>query len=201
MPNRGDFDQQALNGKVCILSNSQQVVIAITRRVKPGREKEFESALEEFFSSAADEPSTDGQFLMRPAAKDGSTFGILRAFESRSARDEFYRSDVFQDWLRRVEPLVEGEPVRRELHGLEAFFPQLSVGHPARWKMAIITWLGVFPMVVMWANLLRPLTQNLHQVAGTAIVTVMVVASLAWVVMPMLTRLFKPWLHSRNKNA
>ena len=64
MPKRGDFDQQALNGKVCILSNSQQVVIAITRRVKPGREKEFESALEEFFTSAADEPSTDGQFLM-----------------------------------------------------------------------------------------------------------------------------------------
>ena len=91
--------------------------------------------------------------------------------------------------------------MRRELHGLEAFFPQRSHGHPARWKMAMITWLGVFPMVVIWANLLQPLTQNLHQVAGTAIVTVMVVASLAWVVMPMLTRLFNPWLHSRNKNA
>lgn len=182
------------------MSDSRQVVVAITRKVKPGREQEFESALEEFFASARGEPSTEGQFYMRPAAMDGSTYGILRAFKSTTDRDKFYRSEVFQSWLRTVEPLVDGVPEYRELHGLEAFFQQRSGSHPPRWKMACITWLGVFPMVVLWANLLRPLTEDLHPIIATAIVTVLVVVSLAWIVMPLLSRLFRPWLHKKDDN-
>jgi hypothetical protein len=183
------------------MSDTRQVVVAITRKVKSGREQEFESALEEFFSNVRGEASTEGQFYMRPASKDGSTYGILRAFKSTSDREAFYRSQAFQSWLRIVEPLVDGEPEYRELHGLEAFFPQRSIVHPPRWKMAIVTWLGVFPMVVLWANLLRPLTHSLHPVVATAIVAGFVVVSLAWGVMPLLTRLFQTWLYPANQQA
>jgi antibiotic biosynthesis monooxygenase (ABM) superfamily enzyme len=183
------------------MSDTRQVVVAITRKVKPGREEEFESALEEFFSNVRGEAPTEGQFFMRPASKDGSTYGILRAFKSTSDREAFYRSKTFQTWLRTVEPLVDGEPEYRELHGLEAFFPQRFIVHPPRWKMAIVTWLGVFPMVVLWANLLRPLAHSLHPVAATAFVAGFVVVSLAWAVMPLLTRLFKNWLYSANQQA
>ena len=98
------------------MSDTRQVVVAITRKVKPGREEEFESALEEFFSNVHGEPSTEGQFYMRPASKDGSTYGILRAFKSASDREAFYRSEAFQRWLRTVEPLVDTvEPGRKSL--------------------------------------------------------------------------------------
>lgn len=180
------------------MSDTRQVVMAITRKVKQGREEEFESALEEFFANVRGEAPTEGQFYMRPASKDGSTYGILRAFNSTSDREAFYRSKAFQRWLRTVEPLVDGEPKYRELHGLEAFFPQRFIVHPPRWKMAIVTWLGVFPMVVMWANLLWPLTHSLHPVVATAIVAGLVVVSLAWGVMPLLTRFFSNWLCSAN---
>ena len=182
------------------MSADQQVVIAITRRVKPGRESEFESALREFFVDAADEGSTEDQFLMRPVDRRRQTYGVLRAFASNEAKERFYHSDVYRRWLETVEPLVDGDAVRRELHGLEAFFPEENSGHPPRWKMAFVTWLGVFPMVLLWAGLLKPMTTGMHQVRATAIVTAMVVISLSWAVMPLLIRIFKPMLQPRPKH-
>jgi antibiotic biosynthesis monooxygenase (ABM) superfamily enzyme len=53
----------------------------------------------------------------------------------------------------------------------------------------------------VWANLFRPLTHNLHPVVATAIVAGFVVVSLAWGVMPLLTRLLNAWLYSANQQA
>ena len=49
---------------------------------------------------------------------------------------------MFKAWEARARTLTEGEPVYRQLHGLEAWFrsPQTP---PPRWKMAVATLLGV----------------------------------------------------------
>jgi antibiotic biosynthesis monooxygenase (ABM) superfamily enzyme len=91
--------------------------------------------------------------------------------------------------------LVEGEAVMRPLHGLEAFF-QGTTTPPPRWKMAVVTWMGVFPSVLLWSKLLGPQLTGLPQVLATAVVTAVVVITLAWVIMPWLTKLLRPWLRA-----
>lgn len=44
--------------------------------------------------------------------------------------------------------LVEGEPMVRTLNGLEGFFRSGGYHLPPRWKMAIVTYLGVVPSVI-----------------------------------------------------
>ena len=46
---------------------------------------------------------------------------------------------------RKIKPLVEGEPVFRELNGLEAWFRAPHNPLP-RWKMAFLTWVAVWPV-------------------------------------------------------
>jgi len=57
-------------------------------------------------------------------------------------REEFYRSDQFGRWQEQVAKLTEGERTYRELP-LEAWIR--TAAPPARWKMAPLTWLGVWP--------------------------------------------------------
>jgi antibiotic biosynthesis monooxygenase (ABM) superfamily enzyme len=66
---------------------------------------------------------------------------------------------------------------------------------PPRWKMALVTYLGVVPSVVLWSSTLRPILKDSHWIVGILIVNGAVVATLAWVMMPALTRLFHQWLH------
>jgi uncharacterized protein len=172
----------------------ERVHVAVTRRVKPGRDMEFEEALRKFARDSLAEPGTTGVLLIGPAPGGANgEYGILRSFESEAASESFYESDLFGDWQRRVAPLVEGEPIRRKLAGLEAFFRHAGPP-PPRWKMALVTWLGVFPTVLLWSSLLGNVFLGLPRLLAAALLNGLVVATLTWLVMPALTKALAGWL-------
>jgi antibiotic biosynthesis monooxygenase (ABM) superfamily enzyme len=172
--------------------------VAVTRQVKPGYEEEFEHALREFARESLSEPGTTGVHLIEPVpGTNGCEYGILRSFESEEASRRFYDSEIFRQWQQRADHLVIGDSVVRRLHGLEAFFRD-SHHSPPRWKMAIVTWLGVFPTVLLWSSALPQFLGDLPQLMIVAIVNVFVVVTLTWAVMPLLTKLFAKWLHASN---
>jgi antibiotic biosynthesis monooxygenase (ABM) superfamily enzyme len=174
-----------------------QYHVAITRRVKPGKEQEFAAALREFAQESLAVPGTLGVHLIGPVP--GSTsgeFGILRTFEDEAASIAFYQSPQFAAWEERAADLVEGGSETRQLHGLEAFF---SDGHrvpPPRWKMALLTWLAVFPCALLWPKFVRGALPDLPELVGFAIANVF---TLAWLVMPLLTKLLANWLQPTKR--
>lgn len=173
------------------------VHFAVTRHVRPGYAHAFEAALREFARESLRVPGTTGVHLIAPVpGTEGCEYGILRSFESEEASRRFYGSDLFCNWQEQVSEMVVGEPVRRRLHGLEAFFRDTLHAPPPRWKMAVVTWMGVFPSVLLWSSLLPQVLSGLPHLAMIAIVNVFVVVTLAWVVMPLLTRIFAGWLHN-----
>ncbi|GAA4427477.1 antibiotic biosynthesis monooxygenase [Bremerella cremea] len=172
-----------------------RVHVAITHEARPGREADYETALREFARDSLHEPGTAGVLLLAPVPGSvGCEYGILRSFEDQASCDAFYRSERFRNFHERTKSMVVEEATRRKIDGLEMFFrdPKKS---PPRWKMAIITWLGVFPSVLFWGIVLPPVLDNLHSLFATAVATMFVTVTLAWVVMPVLTRFFAPWLH------
>ncbi len=173
-----------------------QIHIAITRQVKPGKEVEFEIALREFAKRSLHVEGTTGVHLIGPSpASDSNDYGILRSFESEAASKTFYESDLYHEWEEKVAPLVAAAPIKRRLHGLEIFFRDNGYPPPAQWKMAVVTWLGVFPTVWLWSWLLPGFLPGIHPIAVMAIVDVFVVITLAWFAMPLLTKMFDRWLY------
>ncbi|MBX3442177.1 MAG: antibiotic biosynthesis monooxygenase [Planctomyces sp.] len=172
------------------------VHVAVTRQVKPGSESAYEEALREFARESLHFPGTTGVHLIRPApGTNGREYGILRSFESEEASQGFYESDLFRKWQERIADLVVGEPIRRRLHGLEAFFRDPHKAPPPRWKMAIVTWLGVFPSALLWSSTLPQVLAGVPSLVVMALVNACVVVTLAWGVMPLLTRALEGWLH------
>lgn len=169
--------------------------VAITRRVLPGREEEFREALREFFQNSFDHRSVMGaSMLTPPPGSNTREFGILRSFSSEAERDSFYQSGLFKAWDERARTMTEGEPVYRDLHGLEAWFRSPS-GPPPRWKMAVATLIGVFPTSAILGKTVGPLTHGWPFPVGPLVFSILMVSMLTWVVMPLVTRLLHHWLH------
>ncbi len=170
--------------------------IAITRRVRPGCEAEFQEALREFLRASFAHSAVLGANLLVPAPGSASReFGILRTFASEEERDAFYGSRLFLEWDKRAARLTEGAPIYRQLHGLEAWF-RAPGSPPPRWKMAVLTFAGVYPLTSLLPSLLGGLLTPLHPLLINVVTTAMIVGTLTWVIMPLLTRGLRPWLHA-----
>lgn len=180
---------------------NQPVHVAITRKVKQGCEASFEKAILTFFAQSHENLSTMGAQLLRPLPGSQSrTYGILRSFDSERDREAFYQSKHFLRWQKEVAALVEGEYSRSELTGLETFFHEPTrFLEPPLWKMAIVTWFGVWPTVFAVSSIGgRWLLSGWPFWLAVGIEALVVVATLTWIVMPVLTRWFKSWLTLPN---
>jgi antibiotic biosynthesis monooxygenase (ABM) superfamily enzyme len=176
--------------------------VAITRRVLPGREAEFQQALREFFQTSFTHGGVLGATMIVPApGSESREFGILRTFADEKERDDFYASSIFKAWEEKCRPLTEsGSWTYRPLHGLEAWF-RSPHNPPPRWKMAIATFLGVFPLAMILQLTIGPVIRDWPFVLRNAIFNAFVVTLLAWVVMPVSTRLLRDWLQPRSTNT
>ena len=136
--------------------------------------------------------------LVPPPGSTSPEFGILRTFASEQDRDAFYNSPMFKAWEARIAPLTEGDPVYRQLTGLEAWFrsPQTP---PPQWKMMLLTWVGVWPVSMAVPAALNPLNGLMPNFIFAGVVAGGIVIVLTWVAMPVLVRVTRGWLQPKSQ--
>ena len=175
----------------------EPVHIAVTRYVRKEHVAEFERRLAEFASRSLADSHSRGVHLLYPLAEaERAEYGILRSFASAADRDAFYSSDFFKEWSKSIEPLIDGPPLYRELNGLEAWFRAPHTKMPPRWKMAVTTWIAVWPVSMIVPALLAPLyPAGVPVVFRAGIGAAGIVLVLTWVAMPLLVKLLHGWLH------
>jgi antibiotic biosynthesis monooxygenase (ABM) superfamily enzyme len=184
------------------MSHSHSITVSTMRTVKPGCEADFERALHDFVQRSLSLPGQLGVHIMRPAPGSGShEYGIVRKFKDRAALETFRMSPHYLEWNALAVDLTEGSGRTEELTGLESWFtlPGAALRPLPKWKMAIATFLGVFPVVMALNLTLGPLIRPWHFVLSGALFNACVVALLTWAVMPLITRALHGWLHADEK--
>jgi len=66
---------------------------------------------------------------------------------------------------------------------------------PPRYKMVLVTWLGVFFTISILNRLLVPLLSGLPALLKSLMITGLTVILLTYLIMPRLTQLFRKWLY------
>jgi antibiotic biosynthesis monooxygenase (ABM) superfamily enzyme len=66
---------------------------------------------------------------------------------------------------------------------------------PPRWKVAVVTWLGIFPTVYLLFLLLGDWLAPWSLLSRIFVLTMLVVVIMTWGVAPQLTKLLKTWLY------
>lgn len=130
---------------------------------------------------------------------------LLIWFVSRDTFDAWRSSATANSWFERLGQLEDREPVFEEAAGLGVWFElpahsTLPNAPPPRYKMAIATWLGVYPTITLLIWLFWPYLLPLAMPVRTLVLSLVMVPLLTWVVMPRLMKALQSWL-SQGKEA
>ena len=174
------------------------VTATVTRRVKPGHEPDYEEFLAGINGAAKAFPGYLGEEVFRPVGGAGGEYRIIYRFNSPAHLRAWLDSGERAAWLARAEPHVAG-PMRTEfLTGLESWFTlptQPGGPPPPPYKMAILTWATIFPLITLVVVASAPLIGGLPLVPRLAVTTLVTVSLMTWVVMPRVTWLLRRWLY------
>jgi antibiotic biosynthesis monooxygenase (ABM) superfamily enzyme len=104
------------------LGTNQPVTAVASRRVKKGREQEFEEWTSGILAAANGFPGYLGSEVLKPGDGPGDDeYRIAFRFDRESNMRAWERSEERQRWLRKAEPLIHEEKVH-VLTGLETWF-------------------------------------------------------------------------------
>lgn len=172
-------------------------VVAITRHVKPGYEAVFEDAVRGVILAASTFSGYAGGEVLYPTTKRGEWQLILR-FDTLAHLQKWEESPICQGWIARADALSVGAPKVVRVNGLEAWFalPEVpNVLPPPKWKTAIVSAIGIYPVISLMPILLKPITNGLPAWLATLMSIGIMMPLMTWVIMPQVTRLFKLWLY------
>ncbi|HMO47751.1 MAG TPA: antibiotic biosynthesis monooxygenase [Rubrivivax sp.] len=175
------------------------VTVMITRRVRPGLEPQFQSLMSRMQTAAAAFPGHMGGFLIPPQRSEDGCWHMLHAFDTQAHQQAWSESPERRQLLQQVAEVTHGDDAMRVLSGLETWFALPAArtkAPPPRWKMALVTWAGIFPLVWLMSHTLTPLLgRALPPLPTTLLVTGAITLAMTWLVMPVLVRLLAFWLY------
>jgi hypothetical protein len=173
---------------------SDPVTVTIERHVPPGREVDFEDFSEALTRAATKHPGFLGAGMLRPGHV-GEPWHVVFRFDSLEHLHGWEFSAERAALLAAGEDLVNSTHVHR-VTGLETWFalPSRTAPAPPRWKMFLVSVVGIFILQLIFNLALGPLA--LPVVVRVGLVAVAVTALMTWLVMPHAARLLQDWLYA-----
>lgn len=174
----------------------QNVFRVVRRRVKAGCIPAYEALVKAMFEDARKFPGYLSAELIPPSMPDGE-YQIIQRFATEADLERWNISEDRATWMTRLAPVAEGDPEYRLLTGLDAWFAPTALPVtklPPRWRMTVVSWLGIYPTVTILLMFVTPYLDFLPAMARIAIITMMAAVLMSYVIMPRLTRWLGWWL-------
>ena len=143
-----------------------------------------------------------GAELIPPETKAGEHQVIVK-FASEEALAAWDASADRRNIFAQMQHHAEGTPQHRRLDVMEEWFvgPEVpAAARPPRWKTAVVTWLGIWPLVSLSSYFVAPwlLELGLPFLIVTAVNVAVMVTLMVYLVAPTLTRLLRGFLVPRS---
>lgn len=174
------------------------VTVVISRRVKPGYEAAFETWLAGVTAACSQFPGYLGSSIFRPASPDDPEYRVIVKFDQLSHLRRWETSQERQQWFAQANLLTQAPPDIQVLTGLETWFTlpgRAALVPPPRYKMALVTWVTVFPLITLLSTLLHQQLSPLPNVLRVMVLTGIAVPTMTYLLMPQVTRLLAGWLY------
>ena len=174
------------------------VTLILTRHVRPGSEAAFDDLLHRLASAATGFPGHLGVQILRPKPASGAPYTIVVRFASQPELDAWTGSDIRRALLAEADRLTLDNLVIQSLSGLEGWvrLPGANVViPPPRWKVALVTWAAILPVIEVLSIVLIPSLGAWPWYARPVALTAVMIPLMTWVLMPAATRLAGPFLY------
>jgi antibiotic biosynthesis monooxygenase (ABM) superfamily enzyme len=188
--------------------HSLPVTVIVKRIVKKNKIKEFEEWLSGISRDVSRQNGSMGIDIIRPTDKESKPeYVIIFRFDNYDNLMKWENSSIRNEWLKKGRELVQSDPDVQKLTGLEFWFTPSSkknlysmpLNSPRRYKMVIVT----IPVIAL---LLLTLVPQIHFIGESlsvpytirfVIAIAIMVLLMTYFIMPLLTRVLRPWLFNR----
>lgn len=184
--------------------SARPISATITQRIDPACEKSYEALL----AGCHDEAKAFAGFLRREVIKSVAgehlEYHNVLHFDNEDNLRQWEHSPERQKWLSRMSSMVVHTTPLKVLCGLETWFtlsPGEAIVPPPRYKMAIVTWIAIFPLITAMSYALQTVEDTLPAVVRALVSSLVLVPLMTYVVMPRMTRLCERWLYPHRSRS
>lgn len=182
---------------------SEPVTILVRRKIKPGREAEYEDWLNRLTQAAASQaPGYLGAEFHRPGA-DGIYRSVFR-FDSVEHLDAFERSEFRARMLAEATPLFAADAAWERMTGLEFWFDPPAgtrVPQPSPHRMALVLIAVVFCLVLVLNLALGPLMTGWPLPLRLLVTVSIQIGLMTYVIMPWLTPRIARFIYPKTRST
>ena len=174
------------------------VTTIFSRRVRPGREADYEAWLAGIQQVASTFPGNQGVTVLRPGMARQGEYVSLVQFDSTEHLDDWMTSPERASWIAKLEDITLDSVEVDSLTGMEKWFtlPDRAVSQaPAKYKSAVLIFLGLYPLQMLLGALLDPWFGAWPAPVRILAYLTVSVPVMVWGLMPLLTRVFFGWLY------
>ena len=177
------------------MKTPEPVTTIFTRIVKSNRIQDFEAWLRGINEVVRQFDGYLGMDVIRPGDHE---YVIILRFEDYDDLKGWQASRYRSEWVEKSNDMTIGDPHLQEAHGLESWFTlpgrQTAVLPPAKYKMAVLTVVAIYPLILLVGTAVTLLPEELPQLLATLITVIVVGTCMTYIVMPWIPRLFRFWL-------
>lgn len=182
--------------------NRKPVTIVFTWDVKKGKEEAFQKWAHEITTAAAQFEGHLGANWITPQP-NSRNFTVIYKFDTLEHFGEWENSEIRHQLLKKVQPLITHDSPKTQdpLTGLETWFtlPGIrTIKPPPKWKMAIATFIGIYPLALLFQILFGNVIAHLPVYIRPFLLAGFMIPLMTFFVMPNITKVLKPWLYPKN---
>jgi uncharacterized protein len=181
------------------------VTVIVKRIAKKNKIKEFEEWLSGISREVSRQNGSMGIDIIRPTDKElKPEYVIIFRFDNYDNLTKWENSSIRNEWLQKGKELVQSDPDVQKLTGLEFWFTPYSKKNlhsiplysPHRYKMVLVT----IPVIAL---LLFTLVPQIHLIGESLSIPYLIrfvfaiaimVLLMTYFIMPLLTKVLRPWL-------
>ena len=181
------------------------VTVIVKRIAKKNKIKEFEDWLSGISKEVSSQVGSMGIDIIKPTDKvSRPEYVIIFRFNNYDNLTKWENSSIRNEWLQKGKELVQADPDVQKLTGLEFWFTPYSkkssdllpLISPPRYKMVIVTIPVISLLLLTLVPQIHFITEMLfipYSIRFVIAITITVIL-MTYLIMPLLTKLLRPWL-------
>jgi antibiotic biosynthesis monooxygenase (ABM) superfamily enzyme len=176
----------------------EPVALVLSRQVRPGREQAFEQVLGRLAGAVRGQPGHLDVTVLRPAPGGPPLYTIVSHFRTRADAEAWLGSAERARLVAEADLYAVGELQTRYVSGLEGWLAAPGAPvlvPPARWKTALVSAVGILPLLEVVGYVLAPRLAGFPAWARPLISVLIVIPLMQYAVMPALTRAARGFLY------
>lgn len=183
--------------KSCRPGEEGPVTVSVLRRVRPGREADYEAWVRDVTHMASRFPGHQGVNVLRPSSETNEEYVVIYRFDSYEHGRQWEQSPEREKQIEKLSDLADGEATYSRVTGLEFWFdlPKVpTAAKPSPHKMALTLIVVVFSLIYPMQLLIGPHLNDWPLWGRVLMFGTVQVLLMTYVVMPRVTHLLRDWL-------